>query len=142
MRPRLKWLGVAVMAIALIGVDVSARQAKPAQLPKSVRLYVFDCGVINVNRAGTERYKVTPEEVGETRFAVPCFLVAHPKGTLMWDLGILPDETVEARARRAGESDRDVRGSDDGFAYAREPVGGPRVSSGGHHLLCVLARAH
>ena len=69
------------------------------QPPKTVRLYVFDCGVINVNRAGTERYKVTPEEVGETRFSVPCFLVAHPKGTLMWDLGILPDETVEARAR-------------------------------------------
>ena len=67
MRPRLKWLSVAVMAIALIGVDVSARQTKPAQPPKSLRLYVFDCGVINVNRAGTERYKVTPEEVGETR---------------------------------------------------------------------------
>jgi glyoxylase-like metal-dependent hydrolase (beta-lactamase superfamily II) len=37
--------------------------------------------------------------VGETRFSVPCFLVAHPKGTLMWELGILPDDTVEARAR-------------------------------------------
>jgi hypothetical protein len=45
-----------------------------------VHLYVIDCGLINVNRAGTERYKVTPEEVGETRFAVPCFLVAHAKG--------------------------------------------------------------
>jgi hypothetical protein len=42
---------------------------------------------------------VTPEEVGETRFSVPCFLVAHPKATLMWDLGIVPDDTVEARAR-------------------------------------------
>ena len=52
-----------------------------------------------MNRAGTERYKVTPEEVGETRFSVPCFLVVHPKGTLMWDLGIVPDDTVEARAR-------------------------------------------
>jgi hypothetical protein len=52
-----------------------------------------------VNRAGTERYKVTPEEVGETRFSVPCFLIAHPKGTLMWELGILPDDAVEARAR-------------------------------------------
>ena len=70
-----------------------------AAAARRLRLYVFDCGVINVNRAGTERYKVTPEEVGETRFSVPCFLVAHPKGTLMWDLGILPDDTVEARAR-------------------------------------------
>jgi glyoxylase-like metal-dependent hydrolase (beta-lactamase superfamily II) len=60
---------------------------------------VFDCGLINVNRAGTERYNVTPEEVGETRFVVPCFLIAHPRGTLMWDLGVIPDDTVEARVR-------------------------------------------
>src|SRR5262245_62161771 len=101
MRLRLTWLCAAFMVTALIGSDVSARQAttKPPQPPKSLRLYVFDCGVINVNRAGTGRYKVTPEEVGETRFSVACFLVAHPKGTLMWDLGILPDETVLARAR-------------------------------------------
>jgi N-acyl homoserine lactone hydrolase len=72
--------------------------ASKAQLPKTMRLYVFDCGVISPNRAGTERYKVTPEEVGETRFSVPCFLIAHPRGTLMWDLGVVPDPTIEARA--------------------------------------------
>ncbi len=80
----------------VLGLQVSVdaqRTASPSAPPKTPRLYVFDCGVINVNRAGTERYKVTPEEVGETRFSVPCFLVAHPKGTLMWDLGILPDDT-------------------------------------------------
>jgi N-acyl homoserine lactone hydrolase len=94
------WLGALGMLAGVATLDVSAGRtpAKP-QPPKTVRLYVFDCGVINVNRAGTERYKVTPEEVGETRFSVPCFLVAHPKGAMMWDLGILPDDTVEARAR-------------------------------------------
>ena len=89
---------VAAAVVALATFATLAAQQKPAPA-KTMRLYVFDCGVINVNRAGTERYKVTPEEVGETRFSVPCFLVAHPKGTLMWDLGILPDDTVEARAR-------------------------------------------
>jgi len=93
---------VLLLALALgIQAPLIARQqavAKPLP-PQTPRLYIFDCGLINVNRAGTERYKVTPEEVGETRFSVPCFLVAHPKGTLMWDLGILPDDTVEARAR-------------------------------------------
>jgi N-acyl homoserine lactone hydrolase len=95
------WLGAFAVLAGLASVGISAGQlpAKPPQPPKTPRLYVFDCGVINVNRAGTERYKVTPEEVGETRFSVPCFLVAHPKGTLMWDLGILPDDTVQARAR-------------------------------------------
>jgi hypothetical protein len=69
------------MVAVLATMDLGAGQtpARP-QPPKSVHLYVIDCGLINVNRAGTERYKVTPEEVGETRFAVPCFLVAHAKG--------------------------------------------------------------
>jgi len=101
MRSRLigTWLAVVMAVLTASHVRAGQAPAKPPQPPKTVRLYVFDCGVINVNRAGTERYKVTPEEVGETRFSVPCFLVAHPKGTVMWDLGILPDETVEARAR-------------------------------------------
>jgi glyoxylase-like metal-dependent hydrolase (beta-lactamase superfamily II) len=85
------WIGVASM----LAPDASAAPAPP----KTLRLYVLDCGLINVNRAGVERYNVTPEEVGETRFVVPCFLIAHPRGTLMWDLGIVPDDTVEARAR-------------------------------------------
>lgn len=86
--------------LSLFAAACGALSSSQAQQPPSrLRLYVFDCGLINVNRAGTERYNVTPEEVAETRFAVPCFLVAHPRGTLMWDLGIVPDDTVEARAR-------------------------------------------
>jgi glyoxylase-like metal-dependent hydrolase (beta-lactamase superfamily II) len=93
---------IAALIVASLSTATAQTQASrpaPPQPPKTTRLYIFDCGLINVNRAGTERYKVTPEEVGETRFSVPCFLVAHPKGTLMWDLGIVPDDTVEARAR-------------------------------------------
>jgi len=91
------------LTLALCGSSTLAAPRAGGQLkaqpPPTPRLYVFDCGLINVNRAGTERYKVTPEEVAETRFSVPCFLVVHPEGTLMWDLGIVPDDTVEARAR-------------------------------------------
>jgi N-acyl homoserine lactone hydrolase len=96
-RQPLTWVGAVSLLVGLTGGQLVAQPAPPA--PRTVRLFVLDCGLINVNRAGTERYKVTPEEVGETRFSVPCFLVAHPKGTLMWELGILPDDTVEARAR-------------------------------------------
>jgi N-acyl homoserine lactone hydrolase len=78
----------------------TAPATKPAA-PKNLRLYIFDCGLLTVSRAGTERYNVTPEEVGETRFSVPCYLVAHPRGTLLWDLGVIPDATVEAAAQGA-----------------------------------------
>lgn len=94
------WLTVAGIVAGMTSADAGAQAAfEAAATPSRMRLYVLDCGLINVNRAGTERYNVTPEEVGETRFSVPCFLVAHPHGTLMWELGVVPDGTVEARAR-------------------------------------------
>ena len=74
------------------------RSRRPAQTPppapKTVRLYVFDCGLLNITSEGVQRYHVTPAEVGETRMSVPCFLIAHPKGTLMWDLGVIPDDNI------------------------------------------------
>jgi glyoxylase-like metal-dependent hydrolase (beta-lactamase superfamily II) len=69
--------------------------------PKTLRLYIFDCGMLTMTPEGVTRYHVTPAEVGETRMPVPCFLVAHPKGTLMWDVGVIPDATVE-KAGSAG----------------------------------------
>jgi N-acyl homoserine lactone hydrolase len=105
-RPRAAALAVTAVLLAAGlsrgagGAPQTGSPVKPPT-PSSLRLYVFDCGLINVNRAGTERYKVTPEEVGETRFSVPCFLVAHPRGTLLWDLGVIPDAAVEAAAQGA-----------------------------------------
>src|SRR5204863_434151 len=59
------------------------------------RLYVLDCGMLNIDPAGVERYHVTQKEVVEPRMPVPCFLVVHPKGTLLWDAGVIPDADVE-----------------------------------------------
>ena len=80
-----------------------ARVSKAAA-PKTVRLYIFDCGLLNITTEGVERYHVTPAEVGETRMSVPCFLVAHPKGTLMWDVGVIPDGTVQAQTQGAARA--------------------------------------
>jgi glyoxylase-like metal-dependent hydrolase (beta-lactamase superfamily II) len=66
-----------------------------------LRLYVFDCGVLQPTVEGVERYHVTTAEVGETRMPVPCFLVAHPRGTLMWDVGVIPDSIVESQPKGA-----------------------------------------
>ncbi|PYR48408.1 MAG: MBL fold metallo-hydrolase [Acidobacteria bacterium] len=60
--------------------------------------------MLNVTPEGVERYHVTPAEVGETRMSVPCFLVEHPAGTLMWDLGVIPDAVVEAQPQGARSS--------------------------------------
>ncbi len=63
------------------------------QAPRSVRLYVFDCGTLHI--ADTTRFGLKKEEVATPDLSVPCFLVTHPKGTLIWDTGAVPDAAWE-----------------------------------------------
>lgn len=37
------------------------------------------------------RFQLKKEEVSTTDLSVACFLIVHPKGTLMWDTGAVPD---------------------------------------------------
>ena len=83
-----------VVLILAIGPWLGA-QAPSKPSPKTARLYVLDCGMLTMTAEGVARYHVTPAETGDTRMPVPCYLVAHPKGTLMWDVGVIPDDTVE-----------------------------------------------
>jgi N-acyl homoserine lactone hydrolase len=59
-----------------------------APLPRvsSPRLYVLDCGTLIFNRP--EEYNLSRDEVADTNMAVPCFLVIHPKGLLLFDTGL------------------------------------------------------
>jgi glyoxylase-like metal-dependent hydrolase (beta-lactamase superfamily II) len=92
-------LGAVVAMLAAHPAGVSMQTKPPAVT--SLRLYVFDCGMLTPNREGVERYHVTMQEVGEIRMPVPCFLIVHPRGTLMWDVGVIPDSVVEAQATGA-----------------------------------------
>ncbi len=81
-------------AIVLIVVSASpaASQSKPKP-PKTLRLYVFDCGTLTMS--APQLFGFTKDEIGEKQpFAVPCYLIVHPKGTLMWDTGVIPDAQV------------------------------------------------
>jgi N-acyl homoserine lactone hydrolase len=95
----------ALVLLALVGAAAVCpppvvSQGRPAA-PATPRLYVLDCGMLTPNREGVERYHITMAEAGEIRMPVPCFLVAHPKGTLIWDVGVIPDAVVEAQPQGA-----------------------------------------
>jgi N-acyl homoserine lactone hydrolase len=68
--------------------------AGKAALPKSLRLYVFDCGSLNI--PDTSPYQLKKEELATTYMSVLCFLVAHPKGAMIWDAGAVPDTAFKA----------------------------------------------
>src|SRR5215467_205593 len=88
-----KTLRFLVFAILVIVPGVIAQQRKPAT-PQSARLYVFDCGSLNI--PDTSPYQLKKDELATTYMSVPCFLVVHPKGTLMWDVGAVPDTAFKA----------------------------------------------
>ena len=81
----------AVVAVVVAACVAVALAAPP---PKSVRLYIFDCGVIK--GLGVELFGFKKDEVPIRDFFVPCYLVVHPKGTLMWDVGVIPDSAFKA----------------------------------------------
>jgi glyoxylase-like metal-dependent hydrolase (beta-lactamase superfamily II) len=81
---------VAVL-LTTVGFTVAA-QKRPA-LPKSPRLHVFDCG--RLEGGDVSRFRLKREEMATTDMSVACYLVAHPKGTLIWDAGAVPDSDVE-----------------------------------------------
>jgi glyoxylase-like metal-dependent hydrolase (beta-lactamase superfamily II) len=80
-----------ICAIVVLAAATLAAQHAPKP-PKSLRLYIFDCGVLKPADAKAYGF----EHVAELKMSVPCFLVAHPKGTLMWDVGVVPDGDFKA----------------------------------------------
>jgi glyoxylase-like metal-dependent hydrolase (beta-lactamase superfamily II) len=87
------------LTLGVAAGSVTAQTHKPPKPPKSVRLYLFDCGVIHTTNGDT--YSLKKEEMASTEMSIPCILVSHPKGTLMWDNGDIPDRAFPAGGGRA-----------------------------------------
>jgi N-acyl homoserine lactone hydrolase len=77
----------ALMAFAVLAPSAYP-QTRPKP-PKSVRLYVFDNGIIK--DPDVSRFRFKKEEIAEPNFVVCSYLIVHPKGTLMFDAGSIPD---------------------------------------------------
>jgi hypothetical protein len=91
--------GALVAALVFAAVVCGAGQTAPspgrrARPPGSVRLYVLDCGTLHIADIG--RFGLKAEEVATSDLSVPCFLLTHPKGTLIWDTGAVPDTAWKA----------------------------------------------
>jgi N-acyl homoserine lactone hydrolase len=86
-RDPIRWFLAA--AAALVFSCAASSTFESAQAPHPLRLYVFDCGTLHVADVG--RFQLKKEEVSTTDLSVACYLIVHPKGTLIWDTGAIPD---------------------------------------------------
>ena len=79
--PRLKTTFVAIVLAVFV--------ACAGQRAESLKLYVLDGGTLHVSDPA--RFQLTKADVAETNFSVACYLITHPKGTLLWDACAVPD---------------------------------------------------
>jgi N-acyl homoserine lactone hydrolase len=83
----------AAVSVAFGFRPASAQQPQKPQPPQSLRLYVLDCG--KITPASVEQYGLKPSEMANTEMITPCFLIVHPRGSLIWDNGEIPDSAVQ-----------------------------------------------
>ena len=114
----------AFVIIAMVSISAAAvAQQRRAQPPDSVRLYVFDCGQLNI--ADISVYQLKREEIATNLMSVPCFLIAHPRGNLMWDVGAVPDSAFNGGARgtlRAATSTKTLQSQMAAIGYAPSDI--------------------
>jgi N-acyl homoserine lactone hydrolase len=88
------------LALITLAACTAAIAQTSGQSVKSVRLYVFDCGRLKSGNPSV----LLEHGVTTTDMSVSAYLIVHPRGTLLWDAGVIPDAlikpegTTEARA--------------------------------------------
>ncbi len=78
------WLTVALVVAALAPLDARSQAA-----PATPRIYIFDNGAIR--GLDPALFNFRREELGEVDFVNISYLIVHPRGTLMFDAGAVPD---------------------------------------------------
>ena len=84
-----------IFLLSLTAFAATATPARAADPAGELRLYALDCGRAKAADMGflsdTGEYDGKPGT-----FAVPCFLIRHPEGVLLWDTG-LSDKMAESK---------------------------------------------
>ena len=71
--------------------ELQTQNGEAAATDASVQLYVFNCG--DFRFPSVENFSVGDNETTVRDLVVPCYIIDHPRGTLLWDGG-LPSATA------------------------------------------------
>lgn len=85
------FLCAGALALVLAGC-VTPPAPAPTPVPATTKLYVFECGTIDVADISVFQPGIGKNQ--HKRLTDSCYLIAHPKGTLLWDAG-LPDQLAQ-----------------------------------------------
>jgi len=89
-----------------LGSCLSPKATHTTQDAPRVRLYLLDGGTLI---ATPTNYGLTREEVRTDTLSVLSYLVVHPRGTLLWDTGVVPDSFVGSNRPGANRTKRTLK---------------------------------
>ena len=94
---------IATVLIGAVGGSACSAPAPPedsapappeqSAVAPSLKLYVFNCGHIRFDTL--DAFRIGDDETDVRELIVPCYIVEHPDGRMLWDGG-LPSSTAEA----------------------------------------------
>jgi len=125
---------LAPVVLALL-VAACAREPEPAAVQAAgPRLYILDCGTISPMDPAL--FSLKPEEIqGDASFVSPCYLIVHPQGTLVWDVGQVPDAQIPDDGTEVVSQDilKATRRLDNQLAALGHPVPGITYMAMSHY---------
>ena len=74
-----------------VAEELQTQNGEAAATDASLQLYVFNCG--DFRFPSVENFSVGDNETTVRDLVVPCYIIDHPRGTLLWDGG-LPSATA------------------------------------------------
>lgn len=81
-----------LLFISLVFSGCQFDDSTETETKSSLKLYVFDCGMLRFD--SIESFSVSDDETNIRDFIVPCYVVEHENGRLLWDGG-LPSKTAD-----------------------------------------------
>jgi N-acyl homoserine lactone hydrolase len=92
LQARQRWiLGAFASALLMVSALFSAAPARAEAPTPGVKLYIFDLGWLKAR----DPKVLTDRGVTVTDMSVVAYLIVHPRGTLLWDSGTIPDALVK-----------------------------------------------
>ena len=80
-------LAVTLAALRLaVAEELQTQNGEVAATDASVQLYVFNCG--DFRFPSVENFSIGDDETTVRELVVPCYIIDHPRGTLLWDGGL------------------------------------------------------
>lgn len=104
------------IGLAVTGIVVSPLAEQSGT--DTLKLYMFDCGTIT--NANTAQYHLEKDHVIAT-MAVPCYLIVHPKGSLLWDTGV-GDSNGDTRLSRYTPGSRTLKAQLSEVGYSPDKI--------------------